>query len=406
MHWELGAASDVTNELFYEDTFDDTTFTGRRLSSSPEYRGAMVAAFELARLSGTGRRLWMRQEATFGDKLQRSYTRLEWQGEPGGGWRAILVPELDLSRDRSFGGDRRELRFFPHARLRHRSLDRAQSWDLLVGGDWYRAGGTSDLTSLDRNAGRGWLRWAMAPLDASWDTELGYGADVRAFPDSVVRDHVEQHGALTLRGLLPRAGGLALDVQLDRRTTMYETPSTRDHFWSGRADGNAFMPLHEKLTVEAWVSVDGYRYDDPDTSVYFDYQLWTALPALHWSLARGWGVRLGPRFERLWAPEVVAERYTQFSAVLEFERLHAGNWISFIPAVGWRDYDRSASTVSLASPDLHSSYLFAAGDLYTDFGLPGLLRMRITGTGRYERHEDPSQDASGLYLAVDVRRRF
>lgn len=406
VHWELGVASDVTNEFYYEDTFDDTTFTGTKLTGTPEHRSAFVAALELARLSGSGRRLWLRQEATLGDKLKRSYTRAEWQGEPGGGWRAILVPELDMSHDESFGGDRRELRFFPHARLRHRSPDRSQTWDVLVGGDWFRAGGTSDLSALDRNAGRGWLRWALAPLDATWDTELGYGADVRAFPDSTVRDHVEQHGSLTLRGLLPRAGAVAIDMQLDRRQTMFETPSTRDHFWSGRADGNAFVPLHERLTAEAWVSVDGYRYDDPDTSVYFDYQLWTALPALHWSLARGWGVRLGPRFERLWAPLVESERYMQFSAVIEFERLQAGDWLSFVPSLGWRDYDRSAATVSLASPDLHSSYLFASADVYTDFGLPALLRLRLSGSGRYERHEDPSQDASGLYFAVDLRRRF
>jgi hypothetical protein len=396
----------MTNELYYEDTFDDTTFTGRRLTGTPEQRSAMVAAFELARLAGTGRRLWLRQEATLGNKLQRSWTRLEWQGEPGGGWRTILVPELEATRDLSFGGDRRELRFFPHARVRHRSLDRSQSWDLVVGGDWFRASGTSDLSALDRNAGRAWLRWALAPLDAAWDTELGYGADVRAFPDSVVRDHVEQHGSLTLRGLLPRAGAVAVDVQLDRRHTLYETPSTRDHFWSARVDGNAFVPMHEQLTAEVWASVDGYRYDEPDTSVYFDYQLWTVLPALHWSLARGWGVRVGPRFERASAPEVSSERYTQVSGVIEFERLHAGNWFSVVPSAGWRDYDRSAATVSLESPDLHSSYLFVSGEFYTDFALPAMLRMRLTGSGRYERHEDPSQDASGFYFAVDLRRRF
>jgi len=111
VHWELGAASDVTNEFYYEDTFDDTTFTGTRLTGTPEHRSAVVAALELARLSGSGRRLWLRQEATLGDKLKRSYTRAEWQGEPGGGWNAILVPELDISRDESFGGDRREMRF-------------------------------------------------------------------------------------------------------------------------------------------------------------------------------------------------------------------------------------------------------------------------------------------------------
>jgi hypothetical protein len=172
---------------------------------------------------------------------------------------------------------------------------------VLVGGDWFRAGGTSDLSALDRDAGRGWLRWSLAPLDAAWDTELGYGADVRSFPDSTVRNHVEQHGSLTLRGLLPRAGAVALDMQVDRRKTVYETPSTRDHFWSGRADGNAFVPCR-RLTARPAVR-GRLPLRDPDTSVYFDYQLWTALPRCtgRWRAA---GVAHGARFERLWAPLV------------------------------------------------------------------------------------------------------
>ena len=56
VHWEVGVASDVTNEFYYEDTFDDTTFTGTRLTGTPEHRSAAVAAFELARLSGSGGR--------------------------------------------------------------------------------------------------------------------------------------------------------------------------------------------------------------------------------------------------------------------------------------------------------------------------------------------------------------
>src|SRR5207249_876881 len=39
---ELGANTDYTNELFYEDTFDSTAFTGRHLVDSPETRYAGV----------------------------------------------------------------------------------------------------------------------------------------------------------------------------------------------------------------------------------------------------------------------------------------------------------------------------------------------------------------------------
>ncbi len=406
VHFELGGSSDVTNERFYHDTFDDTTFTGRRLSGTPEYRSAGVAALDAAGAFARGSRFRLRQEATAGDRLLRSYTRLELRAEPAEGYRLLLTPELDMRRDRSFGADHRELRLRPNGRLRFSTVDRSDAWELLLGGDWLRTAGTSEVITLDRNAGRAWLRWMHSPLDALWETELGYGADVRAFPDSVVRDHVEQHGAVSLRRLLPGGGSAALEVQLDRRGTLYDAPSTRDHFWSGRADASAFVHLHESLTAELWLSADGYRYDRPDTSVYFDYRLWTARPAFRWSLASDWGLRAGPRFEWLTAPGVPAERYRQIAAVLEVERLHGGDWWSFAPAAGWRQYQNSAATLSLANPDLHSSYLFLEGEVFADVALAGHVRLRLSGSGRYESHEDPSQDASSMYCSLDLRRRF
>lgn len=406
VRFEFGGNSDVTNERFNEATFDDTTFTGRRITGSPEYRSAGVVAVDAAGTLLRGGRFRLRQEATAGDHLLRSYTRLELLGEPRDGWRLSLAPELDARRDRSFGGDRRELRFRPDGRLRVTSLDRSDAYDLLVGGDWLRTSGTSEVTTLDRNAGRAWLRWAHTPLDALWESELGYGADVRAFPDSVNRDHVEQHGSLTLRRLLPGGGSAAIEGQLDRRSTLYDTPSTRDHFWSGRVDANAFVPLHERLTAELLLSVDGYRYDQADSSAYFDYQTISAHPALRWSLAHDWGLRLGPRLEWLRAPLVSSERYREVAAVIEAERLHDGDWWSIAPAAGWRQYERSAATVSLSDPDLHSSYLFVEAEGFADMALPALLRARLSGTARLEQHEDPSQNATSLYFSVDVRRSF
>ncbi len=403
---ELGGTSDVTNERFYEDTFDDTTFTGRRLTGSPEYRTAALAALGAAGPFAPGGRYALIEEATAGDHLLRNYTRLDLRGEPGDGWRLSLTPELDVRRDRSFGGDQSELRFRPEGRVRRTSLDGSDAWELLAGGDWYRTRGTSEVIALDRNAGRAWLRWTHTPLGSPWDWELGYGADVRAFPDSVIRDHVEQHGALTLRRLLPTSGAAAIDAQVDRRQTLYETPSTRDQFWSGRADGSAFVQLHPTLTAELWVSVEGYRYDQPDTSAYFDYQSWTLSPSLRWSLAHDWGLRAGPRFAWLLAPRVPSERYREVAGVIEAERLHAGDWWSFTPAAGWREYERSESSVSLADPDLHSSYLFLEFELFADVGLPGGIRARVSGGERFEQHEDPSQDATSLYFSLELRRAF
>ena len=406
VHYEAGAASDVTNEQFYEATYDDTTLTGKKLASSPEVRAAAVAAIETAGHVAGGARLWFREEGTYGDKLKRSYTRLDLSGTPRLGLRLSLTPELDLRHDRSFGDDRRELEFRPEGRVRITSLEHSDLVDLLVGGDWFRSEGTSELVTLDRNAGRAWLRWSHAPLTSRWDSELGYGADLRAFPDSTNRDHLEQHGALTLRGTLPGAGSVTLDTQVDRRTPLYDTPSTRDHFWAAHGNGTVFVPLHERLTAELWFTGDGYQYDHPDSSVYFDYTLLSVAPGLHWTLARDWGLRLGPRFEDLIAPDVPNERYRQAELVLEGERLHLGDWLSLSPSAGWREYEHSSATLSLAEPDLHSSYLFVEGEVFGDFGLPGRIRLRFSGSARYESHEDPSQDANSLYGSIDIRRSF
>jgi len=406
VRFEAGAASDVTNEQFYEATYDDTTLTGRKLASSPEVRAAAVAAIETAQRLAGGPRLWFREEATYGDKLKRSYTRLDLSGTPRLGLRLSLTPELDLRHDRSFGDDRKEFEFRPEGRARFTSLEHSDLVDLLVGGDWFRSAGTTELVTLDRNAGRAWLRWSHAPLTSRWDSELGYGADLRAFPDSTNRDHLEQHGALTLRGTLPGAGSVTLDTQVDRRTPLYDTPSTRDHFWAAHGNGTVFVPLHERLTAELWFTGDGYRYDHPDSSVYFDYTLVSIEPSLHWTLAHDWGVRLGPRFEDLIAPDVPNERYRQAELVLEGERLHLGDWLSLSPSAGWREYEHSSSTLSLAEPDLHSSYLFVEGEVFGDFGLPGRIRLRFSGSARYESHEDPSQDANSLYGSIDIRRSF
>ena len=114
------------------------------------------------------------------------------------------------------------------------------------------------------------------------------------FPDSVSRDHIEQHGSFALRRLLPGGGSSALELQLERRRPYYSTTATRDDFWSGRADLNFMLPLHDKLSAEFTASVDGYRYERADTSVYFDYQTILLRPGVRWTLLQDWSLRAGP----------------------------------------------------------------------------------------------------------------
>jgi hypothetical protein len=39
-------------------------------------------------------------------------------------------------------------------------------------------------------------------------------------------------------------------------------------------------------------------------------------------------------------------------------------------------------------------------------GLPGAIRARGSGAERFEEHEDPSQNATSLYVSLDLRRGF
>jgi hypothetical protein len=403
-HLEVGAGSDVTNERYYEDAIDDTTFS-RRLVSSPEYRNAGMAALDWTTHAGALGVLRLRQEVQAGDHLLRAASRLETRRRAASGRELALSQDLEARRDRSFGADQREFRWRPDARLRQ-PLGSADRLDFSLGAEVLRSSGSSEALVLDRDAGRAWLRWAHLPSGSSWEVEAGLGADARSFPDSTTRDHIESHATLGLRGMLPAAGHVSLDLQVDRRVPRRDPVSTRDRFWGGRADLGAFVHVADPVTLELAAAVDGFLYDRPDTSAYFDYRQWTLQPSVRWALRPGWSVSGGSRLEWLTAPSAVGERYHEVAAVVTLERLGGGDWWSLSPSAGRRIYERSTRSLSLSSPDARSSYGYLQVEGFGDLELIDRLHLRMTTSLRLERHEDDSQDASSLYLAAELRRRF
>ena len=404
VRFEVGASADGSNELFYEQSYTDTTFLGRRLHGTPESRGAGVAAMELTGARGSGRwQYTLRPELTLGDAVTRAVATGTLRFRPDPRWRLAFEPRAEYSRDLSFDLDRRELVLASTASALRRFSD--DVLDLRLGGELLQTPASRDPFLLAHRVGRGVLDWDHdGILGLGWD--LRYEADVRTFPDSTLRDHQEHQVELSARRDFSGGHALTMLAGLTRRSTLYSAPGTRDRFTEARAEVRGTWRFDESYSCVAGVEGDGYRYDDPDSLVDFDYTIVRAEAHVRRDFAgRAW-LSAGPRLEWLAAPWNPSERYREFAAAVEFEFLGTGRWWLLGPAIGRRGYEVSESGQSTDPNAIHSTYLFAELQVLGDQSLPGRLRARITANVRLEKHDDPSQDARSLYFSLDLRRLF
>lgn len=401
---ELGAASDMTNELYYEDAFIDTTFLGTRQVSSPEARvaGVLMAALNGTRGAGTAR-YSLQNELRLGDKLTRNALQLQWTDDLSPDWRLALNPRLEYRSDRTFERDLEEWRGSAGARLR-RSFDDGNTFaDVRAKAEFLRTSGTGADFIPDRNAFQAGAAVDHVPLFGQ-EWRLGYRIDARQFPDSTVRDHFE-HG-FDGRIKFNHAAGhwVAIDAALSRRVTMRLAPTSRDNFWQPWGQAEIGVRIVEAWQARANVQYDGFRYDVQDTSIYFDYSIVRARVGPRYDRYTGLAFSAGPEGERLRSPINPAEDYDEYGAFVELEFLGGGGWWSATPAAGRRSYsDESFDPDGL---DLHQSYTYYEVSLLGDQRIPGGLRLRALGTVRHERHADPVNDATSLYFSLDVRRLF
>ena len=189
---ELGGATEVTNEQYFEDTYSDTLFLGRRLSSTPEVRTGAALSLDHQR-AGLDSDWWLRThlEARLGDQLQRLEARAQFRSSSERFWRGLIEPSLSVRSDESFGEKRRELRSRLSARLSHRTLDEANHFELAGAGELARAEATSADYVLDRDAAELSATWDHAAPFAATSWRARYTALARALPDSASRDHYE-----------------------------------------------------------------------------------------------------------------------------------------------------------------------------------------------------------------------
>jgi hypothetical protein len=399
----VGTRADVTNESYYEDAFVDTTFLGRRLVGTPEERYAAVLA---ATLAGTRNdretRYRLQAEIDAGDRLQRGYAGLHWRGPLAADWTGSWDPTLEFRNDRTFDRDLREWRAAFGGRVRRSLQDDLTGLEIGMRTDLLRTQGDGAAFLPDRQTAG-----VSAALDHfglhgdEW--RIGYRLVGRAFPDSADRDHLEHLWEGRWKSAGARGWWLAMDASGTRRLTIREVPTTRDNYWIAMGAIESRSDLTTAWGIGARVEGEATQYDVEDSTVYFDYQVARGRVELRYEPKPGWSVAIGPRAEALFARLDPGEGYQEASVQLDLEVLASGSWWNVAPSAGWRDYDESEQADPL-TPAVHSSYAFYGLDLVADQSLGLGLRIRALTALRWEQHVDPAEDATSVYVTVELSR--
>lgn len=409
VRFEVGTATEVSNEQFYESSIDDTTFLGRRLFGTPETRVAAVARAEMALGSADGRwHLRLAPDASIGDKAVRVGTSASLRGRLGELTRLTLEPRVEYDRDEGFGMLRRDWRASFVGRLRRLSLDELGSLRVTAGSEVVRAAADSDPFVLSLTSARAALGYGRSPL-FGWDWDVEYGAVARVFRDSTARDHVEHRLGAVLREDFEGGHSVALSIDADRRMALRDVPGSRDRFAQLHARVEPAFALGPNWGLRAELQTEIVRYDTPDSLIEFDYRLSGGRLWVRREFGTSWRVSTGPRAEWLEAPLSPTENYREVAWQADVERLTGTAWWNLAPAAGHRRYDPAPSAAlatDLVARATRSSFDFLEVSGFFDQPVPWGVRFRALGTARVERHANPDHDARSLYFSVDVRRLF
>jgi hypothetical protein len=401
---EVGGSADITNERYYEDESDSTfRVVGRKAITSPDTR---VAGVLFAGLEGTrgqrATRYHLDNHLSLGDKIQRGASYLYWRSELSPGWMLVVAPRLEARHDRTFDRDLSEWRGGATSRLRRSFGSFGSDVELGLGGDLVRASGAGAEFIPNRDAATASLAIDHAGPWDEWRAATALTA--RSYPDSAVRNHRELGLEARWRRSFEGGQWFALEGSAVRRHAARSAPTTRDNLVEARLalEGEAQAGLSWALIGR--FEGEGLRYDDPDSTLYFDQTILRGWLAPRYGPGALVSIAAGPRVELLTSPLDPAEAYRELGGAIEFESFGRGAWWRVVPGAGCRIYDHEAQRGRFDSVGLHTDYSFVQLDLLADQGLGAGLRLRMLLTGRLERHTDSGDDSRSLYFSLDLRR--
>lgn len=413
---EVGVGGDVTNQVFYEQTFDSTAFSERVTVSDPETRVGGIALVRVVGARDGGRTTFQfANEARAGDVLLRNLARLGVTRATGEHARLSLDLEGEARRDRSFGTERRDLRVGGVAAGRLFSTDRMRGARLFARGDRVRGEEAADGIALfpdfdfvqfgidaDRIGG------SASMLSAS------YALGARSFPDTSGRDYREHTAAAS--GLFRLSDRLWLDAWADgARRLARRDSAVGDRFWSGELEGRVSIRAGERVDVGARSRIRGTGYDAP-TSTFFDSRFFRHAAFVRLRARSGLEVELRPEIEFARTPgfgglpvgetpeerrAVAGEEYDELALRIEVERFGARGWWTLAPVLGRRDYAAAASVAEDLSARSDFWYVELSG--FADRPLGRGCTLRLSADARLERHEVAADDAQSLAVAAEVR---
>ena len=413
---EVGAGGDVSNQIFYETSFDSAAFRERVTVSDPETR---IGALGLVSWMQTHGRttILLSNELRAGDALFRNLARagIAWVTDPRG--QVSLDLEADARKDTSFGFQRRDLRLSALLSARRTTADRAGSARLFGRAERIRgdeddtAGGVELFPDFD---------FVQAGIDGDrmWGLRgtatLSYALGYRTFPDTTERDHV-QH-ALGASGLYRIDDDWSADLFLDavRRAARVDS-AIGDRVWQADLEVRLVRQAGERWELGLRTRARGQRYDAP-TPTFFDATAWRYAAFGRYRASSGIEIELRPEIEYARTPDfggvpegtpgadlraIAGEEYDELALRGEIERFAVGGWWTVSPAFGQRNYLLPADHAEDLSS--HSDFWFAEVAAYADRRLAPRLTVRASADLRFEFHEIDSDDAKSLSVAAELR---
>ncbi len=415
---EVGVGYDLTNQIYFEQTFDSTAFSSRTTVSDPVARLQGLAAGTLEWRETLGSRLRLDGRVSAGEQLFQTQAYLDGRKALSSTWRAVVTGDVNYRDDRSFGTTLRDFRTAARLGAERRTEDLSSSGRALYLFDLSN-GRNEDGTDYypDYQFHRvalgydhfGWNGW-------EWGTVLSSG--YRSFPDTSARNYRDHMLEGRLRAGVGARGTWEALASIERRQAS-EMSAVGDRFWAGELDARGHVEFDARgWSVEGRGAFQGSDYDEPSPT-FFHHAVWQAELGLRYERLPGRLVRPRAAAEFLRVPEggglgdpstsaearsAVTEEYDQWAGRLDVDLLGESAWFALNGGFGRRVYrNRARDEADLLA---RSSYWLAEVGGFSEFRLRPFLRLRVSGDVHAELHDVVSDDLTSLYVATELHYLF